>query len=259
MVQPQPSGGFEWTQEPWGAALRNRPLLSVADHLFTVANLQLRDDPREWDQVASAMGGAEIRLVRQVHRAEVAVARLGHTGTWAPPEADVIVSDDPATAIGIRVADCAPILIADERLGVVAGAHAGWRGTVAGAAGAAVRALTAEFGSRPADLIAVIGPCLGPCCGEVGTEVVETFRGAGHGEAALARWFAPGPNGHPHLDLWRANSDQLSAAGVPPERVYVAELCTKTYPHLLHSYRASGPGGGRMVAAIRARGSSANP
>jgi polyphenol oxidase len=254
-VHPKPSGGFEWAQAPWGAVLRCRPLLDVADHLFTAGDLQLRGDDREWAMVAGAMGVAPDRLllVSQVHGAGVAVARRGRTTPWVRPEADVLVTDDATSVIGVRVADCAPVLIADRRLHAVAAAHAGWRGTVRGAVVAAVNMLRNEMGSDPADLSAAIGPCLGPCCGEVGHEVVAAFRTAGHDEAAIARWFSSGPSGRPFVDLWRANADQLERAGLAPEHIHVARLCTRTHADVLHSYRAAGDRSGRMVAAIRPR------
>jgi hypothetical protein len=122
------------------------------------------------------------------------------------------------------------------------------------AAIAGVRALTAEFGSNPNDLVAAIGPCLGPCCGEVGDEVVEAFHHAGHDRRDVAAWFSPGASGRPYLDLWRANRDQLRAAGVPAEQIHVAALCTKTHASQLHSYRAAGEHAGRMVAIIKGQG-----
>ena len=230
-------------------------MLGVADHFFTARQLRLRGDRREWDAVAGAIGVAANRLllVSQVHRAEVAVARRGRADAWPQPAADIIVSDDESSAVGVRVADCAPILVADARGAAVAAAHAGWRGTVQGAAAEAVRALVAEFGANPRDLVAAIGPCLGPCCGEVGDEVVEAFRQAGHEDAAIGRWFSDGPRGRPHLDLWRANADQLVAAGLDAGNVHVARLCTKSNADRLHSYRADGPDAGRMVGVIRAR------
>lgn len=227
----------------------------MADHFFTTRNLQLREDAREWDAVARQIGvdAARLLLIRQVHRADVAVARAGRPPAWQRPEADVIVSDDPASAISVRVADCAPILLADCRLRAVGAAHAGWRGTVHGAATAAVRAMQETFGSVPADLVAAIGPCLGRCCGEVGPDVVDAFREAGHSRDALARWFVPGASGRPYLDLARANGDQLEAAGVTAARIHVAGLCTKSHASVLHSYRAEKEEAGRMVAVIRAK------
>lgn len=231
------------------------PLQNVAPHLFTIGNLQLRDDRSEWASVAEVLDVVPDRLllIRQVHGASIAVRRVSANGHWPLPEADVIVSNDPTAAIGVRVADCVPILIADTTTGVVGAVHAGWRGTVQSAAAAGVRALTREFGCRPENLIAAIGPSLGECCGEVGEEVVDAFRRAGYTEAAISRWFAPGSRGRSHLNLWRANVDQLTAAGVPSAQVHVAGLCTKTHAPLMHSYRAAGIAAGRMLGAIRPR------
>ena len=244
------------------------PLQSFAQHLFTVGNLQLRDNADEWQAVAAEMGVSrgEVLLIRQVHGAATAVARastrFARSGQpfdtlragpseWTMPEADIIVSDDPAAAIGVRVADCAPILMADTRTGAVGAAHAGWRGTVQSAAVACVRSMHREFGTNPTELVAAIGPCLGACCGEVGPEVVEAFRQAGHDDTSLRRWFSDGPRGRPMLDLWQANMDQLAAAGVPAERIHVAGICTKTHAATMHSYRAAGAAAGRMLGVIR--------
>ena len=193
-----------------------------------------------------------LRLLRQVHSASIAVVRRGDPSPWRLPESDIVVSDDPGVAVGVQVADCAPILLADRRRPAVGAAHAGWRGTVLSAAAAAVGAMRRAFGSSPADLVAAIGPCLGACCGEVGEDVVEAFRAAGHPDAALSRWFSPGPRGRPMLDLATANADQLRDAGIPPEQIHVAGLCTRTYAGLMHSYRASGSRAGRMSGIIRA-------
>jgi purine-nucleoside/S-methyl-5'-thioadenosine phosphorylase / adenosine deaminase len=253
MTGPQPNRAFRWTQAPWGAALVCEPLADVAVHLFTVGNLQLRADPAEWAAVAAAMQVPKeaLRLIRQVHGATVAAARRGESSNWNPPEADAVISDDPGAAIAVRVADCAPILIADRRLRVVGAVHAGWRGTMQSIAVAGVRALAKEFRCDPSDLVAAIGPCLGPCCGEVGPEVVEAFRNAGHGDARLQRWFSDGASGRYYLDLWTANRDQLIDAGVPEADVHVAGLCSKTHAGLMHSYRAAGQKAGRMVGIIK--------
>jgi YfiH family protein len=199
-------------------------------------------------------GLERLRLVRQVHGIDIAIAS-GRAGAMVDQqEADIIISGDPDLAIGVRVADCAPVLIADRRLGSVGAAHAGWRGTTKRAAVVLANAMEHTFGSRRDDLVAAIGPCLGPCCGEVGPEVVRTFREAGHTADDVARWFAPGASGRPYLNLWGANRDQLESAGIPPSQIHVAEICTKTHAALLHSYRAQGPKVGRMVAVIRASG-----
>jgi YfiH family protein len=229
---------------------------AFAPHVFTSRDVRLVEDAGEWASVADLMGVRpdRLRLIKQVHGADVAIARAGDTASWERPEADIIISDDPTVAIGVRVADCAPILIADRTRGVVAAAHAGWRGTVQSVARRAVDALRETFGSRPQDLVAAIGPCLGQCCGEVGPEVIEEFRRAGHSRRSLDTWFAPGRGDRLLLDLPGANVDQLIAAGIPLERISSANVCTKTYASLLHSYRADGNAAGRMAGMIRARG-----
>jgi len=251
MSDPQTSGAFEWTQEPWGRALRCTAL--PAPHLFTSRDLRLRGDDREWAVVARSLGvdAARLLLVKQVHGVHVAIARAGRTGDWTRPEADAIVTDDPAVAIGVRVADCAPVLLFDRVKNVAGAAHAGWRGTAAGASAAAVRALGELFGSRAADLTAAIGPCLGSCCGEVGPDVLAAFRAGGADEASMRAWFTPGNGDRSFLDLERANRDQLARAGLDPARIFASGLCTKTHRGRLHSYRGDGAGAGRMLGAIR--------
>jgi YfiH family protein len=251
MSDPQPSGAFEWTQEPWGRALRCTRL--PAPHLFTSRDLVLRTDDREWTSVAASLSvdPARLLLVKQVHGVRVAIARRGRTDGWTRPEADAIITDDPAVAVGVRVADCAPVLIFDPAGNVAGAAHAGWRGTASGAATAAVAALRDTLGSRPADLIAAIGPCLGRCCGEVGPDVLEAFRTGGADEASMQAWFTPGQGDRSFLDLERANRDQLERTGLDPARIFPSGLCTKTHRARLHSYRGDGAGAGRLLGAIR--------
>ena len=241
-------------QAPWGRVLACTPLAAVAAHFFTDGSLELRDRDDEWNSVAALAGVPRERLLllRQVHGRTIATARAGEVGHWSRPEADAAISDDPSSALVVRVADCAPILIGDRRLRVVAAVHAGWRSTMQQIVGDAVLAMHREFGSAPADLLAAIGPCLGQCCGEMGEEVVDAFRGAGHAEADIERWFLRVEGRKPHFDLWQANRDQLIAAGVPGEQVFTAGVCTRTHANTFHSYRAAGQGAGRMAGVIRA-------
>ena len=234
--------------------LRCRPLLEVADHFFTDGSIELRDDEHEWRGVAGLAGVEPDRLLLlgQVHGRTVVTAHARRTNPWSRPAADAAVSDDPASALVVRVADCAPILLADRRLGVVAAVHAGWRSTVQRIAGAAVDALRTEFGTDARDLVAAVGPSLGTCCGEMGDEVVQAFIDAGHSGADIARWFARAPGRRPHFDLWGSNREQLERAGVPPASIHVAALCTRTHHRVFHSYRAGGASAGRMAAVIRA-------
>ena len=143
----------------------------------------------------------------------------------------------------------------------MAAVHAGWRGTCAGAVGAAVSAMGVEFGSRPDDLVAAIGPSIGVCCYEVGPELVDAFAAAGYERHLIDRWFTstPPPRGsraqNPlRLDVAGANRDQLVLAGVPEEQVHVSGLCTAMHLDVLTSYRAEKEKAGRLVAAIRSGG-----
>lgn len=253
MSQPQPNGAFAWVQEPWGRALRCAPL--AAPHLFTSRDLLLRDDDDgEWAAVSASIGVEPERLllIRQVHGTDVAVRRKGTVGSWRRPQADIIISDDPSVAIGVRIADCAPILLFDARTSAVGAVHAGWRGTGAGVVRAAIQAMKVTFGSKPAEIVAAIGPCLGACCGEMGAEVVDLFRVAGHASRDIERWFTIGKTSRPYLDLEQANRDQLVSMGVAPGTIHASGLCTKTHRDRMHSYRADGARAGRLLAAIRA-------
>jgi len=233
--------------------LRCRPLQPFAHHFFTAASLQLRDDPAEWQEVAAFAGvpAGGLTLLTQVHGRTIAIVTAG-CKNGDRPQADGVISNAPSAALVVRVADCAPILIADRRLGVTAAVHAGWRSTLQRIASAAVMALAEAYGSRPQDLVVAIGPSLGACCGEMGDEVVDAFRDAGHDESSIERWFVRETGRRPHFDLWRANCDQLEGAGVPPAAIHVSGLCTRCHPGVFHSFRAAGQAVGRMAAVIRA-------
>jgi polyphenol oxidase len=257
MSLPKPSGEFEWVQESWGAALRCRPLTTVARHSFSTRELELEgvraDGMTRWQDLANTLGVELDSLVRmrQVHSADVFERR--REGDSRPPsrrdddwpEADIAVSHDSAVAVSVRAADCVPILLADRRTGAVAAIHAGWKGTAAGATMVAVQSLASRFGTNPEDVIAAVGPSIGPCCYEVGPDLASHF--ASHAQAS--QWFTR--DAKPRLDLWRATRDQLAGAGVPPQQIHVCALCTFDHPALFHSYRRDGRNAGRLVAAIR--------
>ena len=260
MTLPTPDAAFHWTAEAWGHALRCRPLSAIAQHAFTTKHLQLRPggpqaNPDGWTQAVATVGAGLEQLVRvrQVHAAGVRVLKQGETGAGdvaALPDADAIVSNAKGYVLSVQVADCVPILMASAKAGVVAAVHAGWRGTCAGVARAAVDAMAREFRVDPSDLTVAVGPSIGPCCYGVGPSVLEAFALAGAGEEDLARWFVKTEHGSLRLDLWAVNRDQLVGAGVREDHVYRSGLCTQTHRESFESYRVDGANAGRMLALI---------
>ena len=258
-VPPRAHPAFHWTHETWGLALRARLLEPHAQHLFTSAQLRLpahaseAERERAWSAVARSLAVPRDRIlrVRQVHGRQVRVVRAERPGvvdTAALPDGDAIVSNVPGMALAVVVADCVPLLLVDARAGAAAAIHAGWRGTCAGVARAAVDAMTDAWGTNPADIVAALGPGIGPADYEVGASLLDAFSQAGHADA-VPRWFSR-DNGVLRLDLGRANVDQLEAAGVSPERIVGSGLSTFAHPEWLESYRRDGAKAGRMVAAV---------
>lgn len=155
---------------------------------------------------------------------------------------DALVTDRPGVGLLASFADCCPVLLYDPAAGALALVHAGWRGTAAGVTSRAVAALAREYASRPAGLVAGIGPGICAACYEVGEEVAARF------DPAFVR---PSPAGRHLLDLAAANRAQLEAAGVPAGRIHVHGACTRESV-ALPSHRRS-PDGSRFacIAAIR--------
>jgi YfiH family protein len=254
LTLPQPNGEFEWVQASWGPALRCRAIR--APHLFSTRALELRRNHDGWQQLASALGVAPGTVFRpkQVHGSGVTVVPFPQVDPMesardlfkdaCESEADIIMTKSVDVAVAVQAADCVPLVFLDSATGAVAAAHAGWRGTAAGVALSATRAMARHFGTSASDLIVAIGPSIGPCCYRVGDELLAAFGSQGR------RWFYRLSDGW-MLNLWAANRDQLVEAGVKSENVHVAELCTAMHPDLFDSYRRDGASAGRMAAAIR--------
>lgn len=181
----------------------------------------------------------------QTHSCHVAVVRESMAEY---PETDALVTDRVGVMIGIRTADCVPVLLYDTTRGVVAAVHAGWRGTVGRITSKAVEVMKKEFGCAPRDIHAIIGPSISPEAFEVGDEVVEQFVRAGFPEEIICKF--PLPLAKPHTNLWRANEWLLTEAGVPAEQIEVSGLCTYTNIDRFFSARQEGIGTGRLVSGI---------
>lgn len=171
------------------------------------------------------------------------------TAQSAPrPEADALVTDDPGLLLAIRTADCLPILIADPERRAVAAIHAGWRGTLAGVTEAAVAEMVRGFGSKPANLVAALGPSIRPCCYEVGPEVEEAFHQRSPENDKF--FLRPSPGARARLDLVAAAEAALRRSGVPPSQIHTSDFCTASRTDLFFSHRKEGAGTGRMMAVI---------
>jgi polyphenol oxidase len=210
--------------------------------------------------------------LRQFHSDVIHVA--GGPSAEAP-KADALIATAPGLLLGVQTADCVPILLADPRRRVVAAVHAGWRGTLARIAVKTLGRMSMEFGTRPRDVVAALGPAIGRECYEVGPEVAQAFAAQfpvaaewfdgpfeqlAHGEEPLwLPWLTMMPPGHVpppprvQLDLRAANRWQLIEAGVPGKNIAVSDLCTVCRPDLLFSYRREGANTGRLMAVIGIR------
>jgi YfiH family protein len=145
---------------------------------------------------------------------------------------DGLITAQPGIALLMCFADCVPLIVADTARRAIGLAHAGWRGTLAGMAKSLVQEMHAAYGSDPADIIAVIGPSIGPEAYEVGEDVAAPFRAAYPDDPILTT-----ANGRPHLDLWGANACQLARAGVPQGQIHTAGICTFTHGDRFFSHR----------------------
>lgn len=190
---------------------------------------------------------------RQIHADEVVVVNEADAGRGAlteenvVPDADALVTDVPGLSLCVTLADCVPVLIHDARRGVLGVAHAGWGGTVSQIASRTVEVMQERFGTEPVDLIAAVGPSIGPKRYEVGQEVIERANEAfGDRVPDVIR---PLPEPEKALfDLWTANRIDLESVGVLPSRIEIAEISTDEQLDEFYSHRVEGTTG-RFIAA----------
>ena len=174
--------------------------------------------------------GSDVRVVENLR----SMQSLQRSARGDTIYCDAIVSDAGGVLAGVKTADCVPVLIGDPKTGAFAAVHAGWRGTLAEVAVKALARMTAEYETKPEDVLVAIGPAAGACCYEVGRDVIDAFGNAFSNQRDL---FKETREDHACINLLQANRAQLVSAGVDPDRIFIAPLCTMCRTDLFFSYR----------------------
>ena len=218
----------------------------------------------------TAAGAKDLPLItlKQFHSD---VIHLFDATPGEPCKGDASITDRPGLLLAIQTADCVPILLVDPKNRAIAAIHAGWRGTLARIAAKTIGKMQMHFATNPRDLLAAIGPSIGPCCYEVGTEVATQFLSQFADAPAYfdefrtgdepnpIQWLNMMPPGHQPppkgvlLDLRKANRSQLLSTGLRPQNIHTIDLCTACHPDLLFSYRKQGSQSGRLMSIIALR------
>lgn len=189
-----------------------------------------------WSKSFGSCGN--LATLHQIHSATIIDAE-GRSGSLG--EGDALIEDTPGSLVAVKTADCIPVIIVDARNRAVAAVHAGWRGTVQEITLQAIAEMEKKFSSRAEDLHVAIGPGIGECCYDVGSEVASQFR----------KYM--GDSAHPNrLALAKINATQAARAGVNSAQIYVANLCTKCNEDF-HSYRRDKEHAGRMLSVVGIR------
>ena len=205
------------------------------------------DDPQHVKRnrlaIQQSLNAPRMVFARQVHGVDVLVLASETDEQLlrrsdSPPTVDALVTNLRQRFLTVQVADCQPVLLYDAHRKVVANIHAGWRGSVGNIIGRTVQAMHEGFRSDPGDIVAGIGPSLGPCCAEF-----RNYR------REIPQQFWPYKDDAHHFDFWAISRDQLLAAGVRPGNIHVSGLCTRCNPELFFSYRGEGMTG-RFAAVI---------
>lgn len=202
--------------------------------------------------------GAGVWMPRQVHGTNIVVVNEQTAFDQAlelqTVEADAVITQMKERWIGVRTADCVPVLLYDPVTCTVAAVHAGWRGTVKHIVRLVVEQMVSDFGVNPENVRAMIGPSISPESFEVGEEVAAQFVAADRADCVIRQSFGNRgsmiPFQKPHVDLWQSNAMDLLEAGVSLEQVDCTPLCTFQNDDVLFSARRQGIETGRIVSAI---------
>jgi hypothetical protein len=234
----------------------------------------------EWDKRANveenkkrfqaAIGASDLDFV-SLHQIHSDVVRILGATPAKQCKGDALATNRAGLLLGVRTADCSPVLVVDPKRRVVAAIHAGWRGTLARIVVKTIGQMQMEFKSDPKDLLAAIGPTIGGCCYEVGTEVAAGFSAKFSNASEFfdelrtgdepnpLQWLNMMPPGHQPppknvlLDLKKANKLQLLEAGLRAENISVSALCTSCDVGRLFSYRKEASASGRLLSVVGIR------
>ena len=233
-----------------------------------------RENVEENKRRFQAAVGAEDSSFVSLHQIHSDVVRSFDAAPAKQCKGDAAATKKPGLLLGVRTADCAPVLVVDPKKRVVSAIHAGWRGTLQRIVTKTIGQMQMEFGCRPADLLAAIGPTIGGCCYEVGTEVASAFAAKFSNAAQFfdelrtgdepnpLQWLNMMPPGHQPppknvlLNLPKANRLQLLEAGLSDKNIFVTDLCTSCDLGLLFSYRKERERSGRLLSVIGIRAAS---
>ena len=212
------------------------------------------DDPEAVAENRRRIGAAigvrpeDMTYTHQTHTTNVAVVRAEDRGRRFL-ETDGLVTNVPGICLVTFYADCVPLFLVDPVKKAIGLSHSGWRGTVGKMGKVTVQAMMREYGSRPEDIVAAIGPSICQDCYEVSEDVIDRFRDS-FNEAVWPKLFYRKENGKYQLDLWRANEEVFLEAGIRKENLAVTNLCTHCNQEVLFSHRATGEKRGNLSAFL---------
>ena len=254
-----------------GLVFLTSPLLSGVRHGFSTRKGGVSGPPWGRLHLGPSRGAAPAAVVEHYRRfcgvvgldeKRVVLSKQGHEttvrvctaedagkGLWRERgyTADALITNEPNLPLAVFSADCGILLLHDPVTGAVGGVHAGWRGCAGGIVEKAVTAMGAEYGAKPENILAAIGPCIGPCCFETDRDVSDAMREAlGADAEPYLTWQAP----KYHVDLAGLNRQWLLRSGVLPEHIDVCGLCTACRPDLFWSHRKMGDARGVQAAII---------
>jgi YfiH family protein len=225
-------------KEQDGVTFLQLPLFRRTKHAFST---KTRKGEK---RLSAALGIPKGRLLtlRQVHGAEVLIYDQHTRALTYPLPYDAVITDKKRVALGISTGDCLPILMIDRTKKVIGAVHAGWRGLWRGVLQRAVRTMIETFESSPGDILVGIGPGIGPCCYEVGGDVVSLFQNS----SDSAQEFIQEREGKTYLDLSRAAQLELNQVEIPQRNIETIPLCTACRKDLFYSYRRDGKTGRQL-------------